>query len=98
MIKLNNSSYTHLRIRYLCFQLEKATGMKLMTDLSKEFKFIQFKSKLSYLNIFYEDNLYSTLNYKLNKAEAETIEEIIIILNFLITGQKVQILLKKLKK
>lgn len=97
-MKLNNSSYGHLRVRFLCATLENTTGMKLITNLSDDFAFLQFKGRFSYLTINYQMNMYSILNCKLNKAEADMVEDIIVTLNFIELGHRIDKLTRNNKK
>lgn len=82
-MKLNTVSYIHARIRLYCHKLENITGLKLKTNLSKEFKLIEFKNEFSYLTIDWESETYSTLSFHLNKTEEQLVQDIILYLIWL---------------
>lgn len=88
-MRLNNISHVHKRIRTLCYYIEVVTGLKLVNSLDDEFSTLLFCNNLSYLRIDYEHNVYATLNYKLKKADIDVVEEIIILLNWLDIGGKI---------
>jgi len=46
MIKLNRTSYCHVNIRFMCYQIERNSGMKLQTQLDDNFEKIEFSNKL----------------------------------------------------
>lgn len=87
-MKLNTNSYVHKLIRDLCLKLELKTDMKLITDLSEEFTQIRFVKTLGYITIDYRRKAFYTLGHKVDKAELQMIEEIIIYLRFLDVGNR----------
>lgn len=88
-MKLNTTSYVHVKIRFCCQKLENITGLKLETNLSKEFKLIEFRNEFSYLTIDWENETYSTLSFHLNKAQEQLVQDIMLYLNWLETFRKV---------
>lgn len=89
-MKLNNQSYCHKRIRLLCFQLEALTDMKLVTNLSEEFDQVRFVGRLGYLIINFERNVCFALSHKITKDEQKVIEDIVVSLQWLETGRKIE--------
>lgn len=87
-MKLNNTSYAHVTIRKLCFQLELLSGMKLVTDLSEEFDEIRFINSFGYIVIDYKRNACFTLSHKLDKKEMATIDDITLHCQWLEIGRK----------
>lgn len=83
---LNKGSYVHLKIRALCLKLEQISGIKLQTNLSKEFEQLEFKSNLSYVIIDYKNYAVFTLSHKISYVEQDLINDIMIYLNWLETG------------
>lgn len=77
-MKLNNTSYVHKRIRLLCFQLEQFSGLKLVTNLSEEFKEVKFMNPLSYIVLDYKNEVIFSMCYKMSNTELKIAEEIIL--------------------
>ena len=89
-MKLNTTSHVHKKIRLLCFQLQQMTEMSLVTDLGAEFKEIQFAGKLGYIIIKYKRKACFALGHHITKAEWQTIQDILLYLDWLETGKKYQ--------
>ena len=86
-MKLNNSSYGHVRVRKLCKILEDSTEMTLVTNLDEEFEEIRFVGKFGYIIIDYKKEACFTLGIHVNCLEWEYIREIMIYLNFFEIGR-----------
>lgn len=80
---LNETAYVHKKIRTLCGQLEVLTKTKMITDLSAEFKEIQFIDRLGYIIIDYEKETIFTLANKLDPVEFEIVKDIMLYCNWL---------------
>lgn len=89
-MKLNTTSYVHKKIRLLCFQLQQITEMRLITDLNANFNEIQFVGKLSYIIIKYKRKACFALGHHITKVEWQTIQDIMLYLDWLETGKKYQ--------
>ena len=87
-MKLNNHSYLHKKIRLLCLQLEKLTGLRLVTNLSDNFQEISFMNELSYITIDYKHEKSHILSHRLTDNEWATITDIILYCSWLYIGQK----------
>ena len=94
-MKLNNTTYVHIKIRKLCQLLAYLMNMELATDLSEEYSQIRFTGKYSYLTIDYDHKTCFALSHKITKKEQEIIEEIMICCQWLETGRRYQMLHKK---
>ena len=97
-MKLNNTSYCHKRIRLLCYQLEALTGMKQQTNLSEEFETVKFQNELGYIIIDHNKSACFTLGHHLDEKEWQTVEDIILYLQWLETGRRVEKELMELRK
>ena len=97
-MKLNNTSYCHKHIRLLCFQLEKLTELKLVTDLSEEFNQIRFVNSLSYIIVDIKHNACFTLSHALTNKEWQNVREIILYCEWLLTGEKYSKRMQRLAK
>ena len=89
-MKLNKTSYCHRQIRALCFELEQRSGLKCITDLDEEFEDIKFYGKLSYIRIDWLHNAIFTLSYTMDRKELQVAQDIILDLDWLETGKRVQ--------
>lgn len=89
MIKLNKTSYAHVKIRLLCAYFEAITGLKLATNLSKEFKELFFMNQLSYIKIDYENETLYTLSYQIGTEEEYIIDNLVTLCNWLELGKRV---------
>ena len=89
---LNNHSFVHVEIRKCCTKLELLTGMKLITDLNSEFVEIRLMNKLGYIVIKWDKNACFTLSHHLTEVELAIVQNILIYLNWLETGQKINAL------
>lgn len=87
-MKLNNTSYVHKQIRLLCFQLEQLSGLKLITDLSEEFTQIRFMNSLSHITLDLKHEACFTLSHILTKTELQTIQDINLYTQWLLTGER----------
>lgn len=95
---LNNHSYVHKQIRALCFEFEQATGLKLVTNLSEDFQDVRFVSPYSYVTIDYQHNTIFVMCIKLQKDQTAIAIDIMQHINWLVTGQRVELLLHQNKK
>lgn len=89
-MKLNHTSYVHVKIRQICQRLEKATGMKLITDLEQEFEILRFLSPLSYMTIDWQKQAYFTMSHHLTTEEEQEVQDLILYLDWLETGRRIQ--------
>jgi len=89
-MRLNNTSYVHKKIRILCFLLENSTGLKLVTDLSENFEQLKFMSALSYLVIDWKKQAYFTMSHHLSKEEEQEVQDLLLYLDWLDLGHKIQ--------
>lgn len=78
MIRLNKTSYAHVRARFNLFKLEQESGMKLTTNIDEDFDELLLKNALSYIRIDYNNNLCFAMSHKLTKKEMELIKDITI--------------------
>ena len=84
---LNNKSYCHVKIRYLCDRIEKRTGLTLMTNLSEEFKQLEFKNDYSYIVIDWKKRAIFKMAINTNGVAQDWLEEILSALAWLQIGQ-----------
>ena len=89
-MKLNETSYVHKKIRHLCQLLEVSTGLQLVTNLGQEFQEIRFMGRLSYLVIDHQKQAIFTLSCRLTKEELEATKDLILYLQWLETGRRIQ--------
>lgn len=89
-MKLNKHSYVHKQIRALCFLFEQETGLHLVTNLSEEFADVRFCSPYSYVTVDYEHNAMFLMCIKLSKKEKNMLEDILLYLSWLKTGQEIE--------
>lgn len=83
---LNKYSYVHKQIRALCFILEQSTGLKLATDLDKDFKQIQFISNYSSITIDFEKNTIFIMMLHLSINERKIVEDLLLHTRWLYIG------------
>lgn len=72
--------------------------MKMITSLDEEFQEIRFLDKLGYIIIDYNNEACFTLSHRMGIKEWQTVQDIILYLNWLETGKKVQEYIKKTAK
>lgn len=82
-MRLNYTSYVHVLIRQLCFQLEQASGLRTVTDLSKDFKEIRLENDYSYIVIDCKNDVCFTLSHKLTDKEMALVKDIVLYLQWL---------------
>lgn len=87
-MKLNNTSYCHKHIRLLCFQLEKLSGLKLVTDLGEDFTQIRFMNSLSYIIIDLKHEAFFTMSHSLSYKEWQNVQDINLYCQWLLTGER----------
>lgn len=93
-MKLNKTSYVHVKIKKLSQYLAYLTGMDLVTDLYSDFEDIRFISKLSYLTLDFKHNVVFSMSHKITKEEQAIIEELMICLDWLEVGNRYETLHK----
>lgn len=98
MIKLNRTSYCHVNIRYMCYQIERNSGMKLQTELGDNFEKIEFSNKYGYIKIDYLNNTCYVLGYKLSKKDIYLLDYIMVSCNWLEMGNQIKLETKKRKR
>ena len=89
MIKLNKTSYVHVKIRQLCAYFEAITGLKLATNLSADFNEIFFMNQLSYIKIDYQNETLYVLSYRIGSAEEYIIDYLVTLCNWLELDKKI---------
>lgn len=86
-MRLNHHSYVHKLIRYDIALLEAKSGLKLATSLNGDIQSILFFNELSYLRIDVEQMLCFSMSHSITKEEAELIEDIIFLFDWLRIGE-----------
>lgn len=82
---LNSYSYVHKKIRKEAEQLEFLSGMKLVTDFSKEFVEVRYANKYGYIVLNWRREAVLTLSHKLTEVELELCKDIMLNLSWLET-------------
>lgn len=85
---LNNHAFIHKKIKVLCYRLEQLSGLKLVTNLSKQMKEIKFEGSFAHIIIDYRNNAIFVLNHKLIDQEIILIQDIMLYSNWLEIGEK----------
>lgn len=96
-MKLNNHSYVHKQILALCYAFEQSTGLKLITNLSEDFTDVRFQSPYSYVTIDYQHNAIFLMCIKLKKEQLAMVQDIIVLLQWLLTGEYIDQLIMQNK-
>lgn len=84
---LNNFSYVHKKIRFLLYLIEQESGMKLLTDLNKDFDVVLFANELQHLRIDYLHNMVAKISVRITPRLHDLIDDAMINLRWLASDE-----------
>ena len=82
-MKLNSISYIPKKIRFILYQIECETGMKLLTNLDEEFDCILFANELQHMRIDYLQEMVCTISVRITPRLQKLIDDVILYLRWL---------------
>lgn len=87
---LNSISYIPKKIRFILFQIEQESGMKLLTDLDSEFDCILFANELQHLRIDYLHKMVCTISVRITPKLRELLDDAIVYLRWLTPAEELR--------
>ena len=87
---LNSISYIPKKIRFILFQIEQETGMKLLTNLDEEFDCILFANELQHMRIDYLHEMVCTISVGITPRLRKLIDDVILYLRWLTPAEELR--------